>query len=391
VVAPAPRATGAKAAAGMIVRLHDRMVIRMWLRVMLYCIAAFAILFVLGDLFEKIDNFIDHQAPALTITRYYVFRLAEIVRLTLPVDVLLSTLFTLGVLGKNNELVALLASGVSMLRIARPILIAAAVCVAISALLAEKIVPESNARAARIKRVEIDRQPPIDAPIRAEFKYRGRNGYFYAVRLLDTRTQRMTGVVLHQVRDGRIVRRLDAETAEWNGEFWTFRNGFLREFGPGNAPAAGTDTPPPALDERAEPFHQTRLRDLAESPLDLARVEPEPDAMNYASLRDYIEGVRRSGGDANDYIVEMYTKLSYPWTNFVLGLLGVGLSARRKKKASLATGFGWTLVIAFTYLALTEIGAALGKNERLPALFAAWVANLLFGAIALALLARANR
>jgi lipopolysaccharide export system permease protein len=112
--------------------------------------------------------------------------------------------------------------------------------------------------------------------------------------------------------------------------------------------------------------------------------------MNYTALRDYVDRLRASGGDPNDYIVEMYTKLSYPWTSFVLALLGVGLSAR-KKKASLATGFGQTLVIAFAYLALTQIGAALGKNERLPALFAAWVGNLLFGAIAAILLLRVNR
>jgi lipopolysaccharide export system permease protein len=374
----------------MIARLHDRMVIGLWLRVMLYCIAGFAVLFVLGDLFEKIDDFIDHQAPTPTIVRYYLFRVPEIVRLTLPVDVLLSTLFTLGVLGKNNEIVALLASGVSMLRVSRPIVLAALVCVGVSALLAEKIVPEANLRASRIQRVEIDKQPPIDAPIRAEFKYRGRNGYYYAVRLLDTRAQRMTGVVLHQVRDGHIVTRLDADAAEWVDDHWVFRNGFLREFTRAEAPAAEHGAPPPVLDERALPFHQHRLYDLEETPDDLARIEPEPDAMNYTALRGYVDRIRQSGGDSNDYVVEMYTKLSYPWTSLVLAFLGVGLSAR-KKKASLATGFGQTLVIAFAYLALTEIGASLGKNERLPALFAAWVGNLLFGIAAAILMVRANR
>ena len=373
----------------MIARIHDRMVIRLWLRVMLYCIAGFAVLFVLADLFEKIDDFIDHEASIPTVMRYYFYRLPEIVRLTLPVDVLLSTLFTLGVLSKNNEIVALLSSGVSMLRIARPILVAALIFVGISAVLAEKVVPESNARAARIDRVEIDKRPPADAPIRADFKYRGRNGYYYAVRLLDTRTQRMTGVVLHQVRDGRVLRRLDAEVAEWVRDHWEFRNGFLREFGLQAPEATDLDTPP-ALDENAQPFAQRQLPDLEETPADLARIEPDPDAMNYADLRDYIEGVRHGGGDPNDYIVEMYTKLSYPWTSLVLALLGVGLSAR-KKKAGLAAGFGQTLIIAFSYLALTEIGAALGKNERLPVVFAAWVGNLLFAVVAAILIVRANR
>lgn len=374
-------------------RLHDRLVIRLWVQVFVYCVAGFVALFVLADLIEKIDNFIDHRASVAAVAHLYFFKIPEIVRLTLPVDVLLATLFTLGVLGRNNEIVALLASGVSMMRIARPIVVLASGCVLLSAVLAEKLVPDANARVARIKRVDIDRQPPADTPVRTNFHYRGANGYYYYIQILDTRNQRMNGIVVHQARDGRVVQRLDAETAEWVRDHWEFRNGFLRTFSGAGTPAPGADPAAslrPVAGEKTEPFHGMRLPDLLETPEELARLEPDPDAMNYPALRRYVERVRASGGNADDYVVNMYTKVSYPWTSLVLALLGIGVSSR-KKKASLASGFGLTLVICFSYLGLTQISAALGKNERLPALVAAWIGNVLFGIAAAILMSRVNR
>jgi lipopolysaccharide export system permease protein len=376
-------------------RLHDRMVGSFFLRVMLFCIVGFIVIFVLADLFEKMDGFLDNQARWSSIARFYLYKLPDIVRLTLPIDVLLATLFTLGVLGKNNEMVALLSSGISMVRIGLPILLLAFLGMAASALLSEWVVPQSNARMQRIKRVEIEKHPPIDAPVRYDFNYRGRSGTVYHIRVLNTETRTMKGVTLSQAHDGRVVMRLDAEQARWVDHLWEFENGVYRTFGPESPAVPDAAEQPGRLlerpgDEKAEAFRSMRLPDLEETPEDLARIEPKPDEMNYRELRRYVERVRRSGGKVNDYVVDMYAKLADPVTIVVLAMLGIGLSAR-KKRSSLAAGFGLTLVIGFSYLALSEIGEALGKNETLPPILAAWVCQALFGAAGVFFLARANR
>jgi lipopolysaccharide export system permease protein len=374
------------------------------LRVLLIAAAGWVIMWVLIDLFEKIDDFVDHQARTEVIARYYLHQLPDIVRQTLPVDVLLASMFSLSIFSKNNELVALLASGVSLLRIARPIFVVAALACGSSILLSEKIVPERNARMRQIRDVEIDKRPPVDAPIRYAVSYRGERGYLYHIDVLDTREKTMKGITVHQYRDGRVVARLLARSATWRGKYWDFHDGFYRTFaapeagkdGVGSDPAAGgganaaAGPPEPAPGERAEEFHNFQLYDLAETPEDLARIEPRPDEMTYEQLRRYIERVSASGGNANDYRVRMHAKLADPLTSLVLAALGVGLTAR-KKKASLIAGFGQTLVIGFGYLMVSQIGAALGKNEQLPPPLAAWVGIFLFGSAAVWFLARANR
>src|SRR5262249_39748416 len=153
-----------------------------------------------------------------------------------------------------------------------------------------------------------------------DFHYRGANGYFYFVQVLDTRSQRMTGIVLHRAQRGRVVSRLDAESGEWIRDHWEFHDGFVRTFPP---PPAADSAGAPAPVETVEPFRIRRIPELAETPEDLARLEPDPDAMNYPQLRSYVDQVRASGGNPDDYVVDMYTKISYPWTSFVLAVLGV--------------------------------------------------------------------
>jgi lipopolysaccharide export system permease protein len=228
----------------------------------------------------------------------------------------------------------------------------------------------------RIKRVEIEKQAALDEPVRHDFTYLGR-GYQYFARIFNIEQKRMLGVVLHQYRNGHLVARLDAESAEWRVDgAWEFHDGYYRTFEGGQ--------------EHAERFRSRRLPDLYETPEDLARLEPEPDAMNYSQLRRYVEKMRASGGRVDKYLVRLYTKISDPFTNLVMAVLGIGLAAS-KRKLSLSAGFGITITIAFLYLSITNVASALGQNETIPPPVAAWIGPILFALAGAALLARADR
>ena len=185
----------------------------------------------------------------------------------------------------------------------------------------------------------------------------------------------MIGVIVHQYQAGKVAARLDAESAEWHDGIWEFHDGYYRTFSDGR--------------EHAERFRVMRLPDLLDSPEDLARLEPQPEAMNYRQLRAYVDKVRSSGGKVDAYLVQLYEKVSDPFANLVLSILGVGLAAS-KRKPSLAAGFGLTLAICFTYLTVKEICGAFGQNEAIPPYLAAWLSPALFGAAGVALLRRAN-
>jgi len=356
-------------------------VLRLFLKTFLFSTLALLLVYLLVDLFEKIDSFIDNKASVRDIARFYMYMVPEIIRLTLPIDVMLATIFTLGFMGRHNEVVAFLSSGVSMLRLNAPILVMSLFTVLLSMLLSERIVPETNARRIRVQRVDIQKREPNDARIRRNFVYRGEGNIHYHAQTFNTQTNTMRDVIVFRYRDGDVVSDVRAERAVWRMGYWEFENGVARVF------AKGPET---GMTEHVEPFVRRRMSELRETPDDLARLDPEPDAMNYSELKRHVERLRESGSEVNDYLVDLHTKISYPLTNLIMAVLGIGLAAR-KRKSGLLAGFGITIAIAFMYLAMAEFFEALGKNESISPLLAAWIGPALFSIAGIGMFARVNR
>ena len=84
---------------------------------------AFVVIFLLVDIVDHLDRIMDSDMPNLEIIRYYFHSLPWYVSLGLPMSLLLATVFTLGILQKNNELSALKSSGISIRRLSIPLLI----------------------------------------------------------------------------------------------------------------------------------------------------------------------------------------------------------------------------------------------------------------------------
>lgn len=360
-------------------RRHDAYVLSLYLRVLFFCVIGFTLVFVLIDVFEKIGSFIDNDARLIDVTRFFVYKLPDMLRLTLPVDVLLATMFALGVLGRNNELVAMISCGVSLVRITLPMLVVALLLTAGAGVLAEYIVPHTNDAMFRVKRINIEKRPPLDLPVRRDFTFYGRGDYLIFAKRFNTRRQELSDVVVSFVQQGHLSARLDAQRGVWKEDHWEFQDGFYRSF------ADSHETVAPFVPPRVY-----RAFDIVETPDELARLEPEPDAMNYRELKRFVRLLEMSGADASAYIVDLHAKLTYPFTVLIMSLLAVGLSAS-KKKTSIASSFTLTLFIAFGYLIIVGIAEAFGKNQVIPSVAAAWCAPTLAGAASIWFLARVNR
>jgi lipopolysaccharide export system permease protein len=362
-------------------RLHDRYILGLFLKALFFCIVSLVVIFFLVDLFEKIDDFIDHSARVRDVARFYGYKLPEMARLTLPVAVMLASILTLGILGRQNEIVAFLASGVSMLRLTAPVLVVATGIVGVHALLSELVVPRTNGRMLRVLHTDIEKHDAADASVRHSFVYRGEGDVLYYARTFNTRTQTLREVTVDRYARGRIVAHIHASTGVWRDGTWEFENGSYRVFAPDSTGQ---------VVESVQHFTKRRFPELRETPEDLARLHPETDAMNYVQLRRHVAKLRDGGAEVNDYLVDLDTKISYPLTNLIMAVLGVGLSAT-KRKTGLLTGVGLTLSIAFAYLAFAQFTEALGKNENIPPLLAAWLGPLVFGVASIGLFARVNR
>jgi lipopolysaccharide export system permease protein len=360
----------------MPLRIHDRYLLTRFLRIFAYSVGAFVLIYVTVNVFEEIDNFIDHNASVRNIARYYVYTIPFVLTYVVPVSLLLATVFAMGIMSRRNELTALLASGVSIRRVAAPVF-AVALLVSIGfVFFNDAVVPRANRAKDDIMRYEIEGRQRVNPDLKKDFRYLGAHGFVYLAQTYSHANLSLFDVIVQQYNDNTMIRRVDAKRATWEGDHWLFLNGYERTF--------------EGQEEHIEPFDSLVIPEMTEKPDDFAEEEMDVEDMDYRELSRYIERVRRSGGSVEQYLVDLQFKFSFPFAGSIFVLIGVAL-ASGKRKQSVATGFGLTLVISFLYYAVLRVGQTLGHNGVLPPLFAAQMGNLVFLVIGMIMLKRTDR
>ena len=360
----------------MRLRIHDIYLLRQFSRILLYSVLAFTVIYVTVDVFEEIDNFIDHEAKLHHIALYYLYSIPFILTYIIPVSLMLGTVFAMGIMARRNELTALISSGVSLARIAAPVILTSILISCFSAYFNDVIVAKANRHKDDVMRHEIEKQPRGDPEVSENFHYLGEAGFLYLARSFNHVDGMLHGVVVQQFAEHTLLRRIDANRATWRHGEWVFSDGYVRTFDAGG--------------ERVEAFTEMHMPEIRETPEDFEAEEVEVENMTFLELKRYAEKVRRTGGRAEKYLVDLWFKLSFPFAGSIFVLIGVAF-ASGKRKQSIATGFGLTLVVSFMYYALLRVGQTLGHNGVLPPLLAAQLGNVIFLVLGVALMWRANR
>ena len=355
-------------------RILDKYLLREFAWPLLYCFDAFAMLMVVVDLFGTLDEFIGFHAPLSTVVHYYLILFPGMFVLIMPMSLLLGLLFCLSNLGKHNELIAMRVSGVSLARIAVPLLGIGLAATLVVFAVNELFVPRSKERA--------------DA-LMAALKGRGQRGvlenYFFDnaverrdwyVRRFDTHTSEMENPEVHGRKpDGTPDSDVYAERALWIQGQWHF---------------FGADV----YDHRQNPPLVTRVGEtnfpaFKESPRRLEVEGKQPDELTSSELRRYVRTQRRAGHTAGlaKYEVNLQYHYAFPWTCFIVVLIGIPLGMRVSRSGPLL-GVSTALMIVVAFYFLSHIALALGEGGRIPAMAAAWMTNLVFGGVGLTLLLR---
>lgn len=357
-------------------RRLDRYLIREQLLSLLAGLLFFVAIFVVVDIFEKLDSFLDNKVPLPVVLHFYLVSIPSIVTMVLPMSMLLSCLLALGQIGRHNELTAMQAAGIGLTRIVMPLYVFAfLICVTVF-FTNETVMPHLNAIRNKIYRGDIKRENLEGATVRTNLAYLGAEGRTFLIRSYNIPDKTMREVVIQEIRQHTLIGRTDAESATWEKGHWVFHEGFVRRFDKDG--------------EKAVQFKELVLPGLQETPESFEKAEEDPKALSYWELEKYIQRLRQSGSRVQKYLVELYLKISFPLTNLIVVLIGTAL-AIRVRRGGLAINFGLAVFISFVYYALIRIGQAFGHSGTLPPFLGAWLGNIVFGVLGLELLRRARR
>ncbi len=346
--------------------LVDRYVLGRFLSALGLVLASAVLISLVVDYADKLDEVARHHPSTAAIFGYYRYFLLSMTLQIAPFAVLLATLSGLGVLSKNNEDTAFRASGVSLLRLCLPVIVAGAAGALLAFAVGEYVLPFAEQRQERFRN-EIYGRPP-DAGIRGPAErnwYLSADGEIWHREEADVSSNRLFGVSIFRFDPQfRLIGRATAHEATWTGNDWQLHQGWEREFGKG----------PGVLPYRA--FLEQKVP--GDPPRALAAVRRRPEEMRFRELERLTRRLRAGGYATSGLETALQSKIAQPSMIPVMALLAAPFAFRVGRRGALA-GIGLGLFLGILALIATAFSAKLGEAGALPPTLAAWAPDILFG------------
>jgi lipopolysaccharide export system permease protein len=366
-----PRSTTLQA-----VRIIDKYLLREFVWPLVYCFDAFVMLYIVLDLLDNFADFLQYHARIGQIWRYYLNVLPEAFVLIFPMSLLLAVLFCLSNLGKHNELIAMRVSGMSVPRLALPLLITGLISTMIVFAVSEGFVPQSKERSdAFINRLRGKTEKFLIENFFYSNTSERRDWY---ARRFNTRSREMETLEIHQqtVSNTPLV-EVFAMRAQWTNGTWRLLDVDVYDY----------RQSPPLVTRAAE----TNFPAFKEPPRQMALEAKKIDYLTTTEMRRTIKSLRagRFRRHLNEYQVTLDYRYAFPFTCLIVVWLGVPLGMRISRQGPML-GVGTALVLVVTFYFLTHITLALGKGGRIPPAIAAWMTNIIFAGVGAVLFARSR-
>jgi LPS export ABC transporter permease LptG len=347
-------------------RVLDVYVTSLYLRVFLLAFVGMLVLFYVATFIDLSDKLFKGQATGRMLLEYFAYSTPQYVYYVLPLAVLIATLVTVGLLTKSSELVVMKACGVSLYRVALPLLVMGAIGSAALFGIEESLLGKANRRAQQLNHVIRGGSARTFDVLNRQW-VAGREGRLYHYVFFDPRRLEMNGLSVYDFDKAqwRIATRLYAGQATFRGGTWDAVNGWSREFDAKSSVKAYA------------PFQERQVG--LESADYFITEQPQADRMGFAELRRYVEDLETSGFNITPYEVALQRKVSFPFVTLIMTLLAVPFAVTTGRGGALF-GIGVGIVLALTYWLLFSLFAAIGTAGMLGPTLAAWTPNIIFTA-----------
>jgi LPS export ABC transporter permease LptG/LPS export ABC transporter permease LptF len=358
-------------------QIVDTYILSMFAFYLTVLLASFVSMTQIYNFFELLGDIVQNQISLYKVFSYLFFLTPKLIYETLPISVLVGVLVTFGILTKHNEVTAFRACGVSLHRLAIPILVAS--CFLSGGLFAfdHYYVPDANRRQDALRN-EIKGRA-VQTYLSPERKWIfGRGSRIYYYKFFDQSEEVMGDVMVFVLEPNtyQLVRQISAERAHWQRSLktWVFENGWSREFH-GNSSIPLTQ------------FEVKTFAELNEPPSYFLKEVKQDSQMNFQELDSYIQDLQQSGFNTVKLRVQFYRKFSVPLFALIMATISIPFGFLVGNRGAMA-GIGVSIGIAISYWGIGLLFEKIGDVNQLPAAMAAWSPDALFSLTGLYLLLR---
>ena len=361
----------------MIIKRLDWYIIRKFMVTFFMSIMFLALIIIIFDISEKIDDFVRKSVPLREIVvDYYMNFIPYFINMYSPMFVFLTVIFFTSKMTQDSEVVAMLSSGISYHRIVRPYLISAAIIAALSLVMGMWILPRANAT-----RVEFEQKynPYRKVKMGHDMHYKLEDDHFVFFESFSAYNNTAYNFTLEDLHGDRLHSKLTAESAQYDTVtgVWHLRNYFIRDYDEGLQDHIRSGR---KLDTV---FSMTRE--------DFFRNRYTIQQLNQKELNQLIDTqIMRGDASVNMSLIEKHNRFSLPLSAFILTIIGLSLCTKKKRG-----GMGWNLAagtaLGFSYILFMQFSEMFVITDTLPAQVAVWLPNALYAVIAVVIYIKAPK
>ncbi|MBI5599060.1 MAG: LPS export ABC transporter permease LptG [Deltaproteobacteria bacterium] len=347
-------------------KILERHILGEFAKVLLVTAASLIALFLIIDIVENADRLIENAVPSGEAVKFFLFKIPAIIPQVFPMAVLISVLLSLGILNRYGEITAIKAGGIGLIKVLRPLIVTGIVISGFVMVVNEAIAPPAKKAVDRIEKRRLGHKEPSHFGREGLwFKY---GSSIYNVRTIDVKRKTLHGINAYGFeRPFRLKQHVTAKSAEWKDGWWVGRDAVVLKFADSGE------------------VEKTRLDNFVFADLNgpeaLLTAEKNYERMDLYELRNYIKALEAEGYDTSRYLVEFYTRVSFPLVNLIMVLVAIPFALTTGRKSGIAAGVGTSVIIGLSYWIIFGLSKSLGQTGVLPAVVAAFFPDLLFIAI----------
>lgn len=368
-------------------RILDRYLLMQFVQIFVICYVSFTGLYIVIDAFSNLDDFMhfartSEQSLARVLVEYYAYKSLYLFSLTSSILPLVAAMFTVTWIERYNELTALMAAGVSRLRVLRPVIVAALLLAVVAGLNRELLMPG----------------------LREKLVVDSRNLTGDATEELVPRYDRETDILLNgdqaKIASATIVnpnfimpstlanygKQISAATGQYLPATADRPSGYL--LSGVTSPQKLPDKPSLQIDERyviVTPHDASWLKDdelFVASDVAVQRLTGNAKWKQFASTAELIEELRSPSADAGNGVrMEIHTRMLQPFLDGTLLFLGLPLIVSRNNR-NLYFAIGMATLVVALYMGVSLCCQWLGNDGFLRPALAAWLPLIIFCPIA---------
>lgn len=309
---------------------------------------------------------------------YYAVVIPETLYRMAPVASLLGGVFTLGILNRNNELIALFASGMSLTRVCLSMLVWVVGICAVVFVSGDRILPQFAKQKNYIYFRDIKHNPSLYSTVKTnKIWYRSKDAIFY-IKTLNEKAKKAQGLTLYYFDESwNLIQMITAREVDLKDSTWKLHDGSVTLF-------AKESSFPLTSDFKMKTIVMT------EDAKDLSASGNTSDVLTLSELTDFIQKNKEAGLDTLRYEVDYHSKFGFSLAPLIMLLLGIPFSVVKGRGGGLMRGVAVSLGLVFAYWIFYSSTLTLGNYGYLAPVLSAWIPNFVMATLAFLLIRRVH-